>query len=58
MCTKCKKDATVYRTNPLGDEKAGWMCIECIKELNGGEISKVVEDVKDIVKVLEEVCIS
>lgn len=52
-CTNCKSTSKpVYRTNPLGEVTAGWMCEPCINKLHhpsliDQEVKKVVTFIHD-----------
>ena len=43
----------LYRTNPLGNIYAGWMCMDCIEKYEP-ELAKNIRDDKDF-KVLKDI---
>lgn len=50
-CTECKKDKdAVFRTNPIGQDNAGWMCQPCIIKLH--DISLIDPEVQEIADLL------
>lgn len=52
-CTACKRDnIAVFRTNPLGESPAGWMCQECIGRLH--DPSLIDEETLEVVQALTE----
>lgn len=54
MCPKCKKQKSVYRTNPIGSSDAGWLCIDCIEEIDKDRAEKITEEFGDIVHIIEQ----
>lgn len=55
-------DTPLYRTNPIGQSDAGWMCAPCIKaderelhnNLEEADDIRVVNDVFDAIKSIEK----
>ena len=64
-CIKCKTsmfDRMLHRTEPIGQENAGWMCMPCIEKhepelaanMKSDEDFQVVKDVEDVIKDLSK----
>ena len=60
--TNCKRcncspfEKTLHRTEPIGSDDAGWMCIDCIKEDHSELAKNILGDNNDVLNIVEEVC--
>jgi hypothetical protein len=47
MCNVDVKEKPLYRTNPLGQSPAGWMCMDCIQKNHPELAANIREDRSD-----------
>jgi len=52
-CTNCQQEkAAVFRTNPLGQADAGWMCQPCIVKVH--DASLIDPDTQELANILTQ----